>query len=99
VPRNGSGDLEIAAELFKVLSAPLRLGILDQLDGGERCVHELVEALHAPQPLISQHLRVLRGARLVRSARRGREIAYELSDDHVAHIVRDALTHTREDAP
>ena len=99
MPRNGSSDLDVAADLFKVLSAPLRLGILDQLDGWERCVHELVEALHAPQPLISQHLRVLRGARLVRSARRGREIAYELSDDHVAHIVRDALTHTREDAP
>jgi hypothetical protein len=33
----------------------------------------------------------------VRSTRRGREIAYELSDDHVSHIVRDALRHTRED--
>ena len=94
--RPDSGDLEIAAELFKVLSAPLRLGILAQLADGKRCVHELVEDLQAPQPLISQHLRVLRGARLVQGARRGREIAYELSDDHVAHIMRDALVHARE---
>ena len=33
---------------------------------GERCVHELVEKLGAPQPLVSQHLRVLRGAGVVR---------------------------------
>ena len=96
MPGPASHDLETAAELFKVLSAPLRLGILEQLSDGERCVHELVDALKAPQPLISQHLRVLRGARLVRSTRRGREIAYELSDDHVSHIVRDALSHSRE---
>ena len=97
MPRTDAGELGVAAELFKVLSAPLRLGILEQLADGERCVHELVEALQAPQPLISQHLRVLRAARLVQGARRGREIAYALSDDHVAHIVTDALTHARED--
>ena len=92
MPRDAAG-LDAAAELFKVLSAPLRLGILEQLADGDRCVHELVEALAAPQPLISQHLRVLRGARLVEGARRGREIAYALSDDHVGRIVRDALMH------
>lgn len=95
--RSEPSNLEVAAELFRVLSAPLRLGILEQLADGERCVHELVDALLAPQPLVSQHLRVLRGARLVQGVRRGREIAYGLSDDHVAHIVADALSHTRED--
>ena len=63
------------------------------------CVHELVEKLGAPQPLVSQHLRVLRGAGVVRGARRGREIAYSLVDEHVAHIVADAVTHARESRP
>jgi DNA-binding transcriptional ArsR family regulator len=95
VSRTGE-DLEQAGDLFKVLASPLRLGILAELAKDPRCVHELVEALRASQPLVSQHLRVLRGARLVRGTRRGREVAYELTDEHVAHIVLDALTHVRE---
>ncbi|BCB88809.1 hypothetical protein Psuf_061220 [Phytohabitans suffuscus] len=41
--------------------------------------------------------KVLRDARLVRRVRRGREIAYTLSDARVAHIVRDAIAHIREE--
>jgi len=37
--------------------------------------------------------------RVVRGSRRGREVAYEIADDHVTHIVLDALTHIREDQP
>jgi ArsR family transcriptional regulator, zinc-responsive transcriptional repressor len=94
----GAG-LAPAAELFKALANPLRLAILDQLAQGPRCVHELVDALQAPQPLVSQHLRVLRGARLVRAERRGRETAYGMEDDHVAHIVADAIKHAAERTP
>jgi DNA-binding transcriptional ArsR family regulator len=39
---------------------------------------------------------VLRAAGLVSTERRGREIAYSLSDDHVAHIVNDAIVHAQE---
>ncbi|WP_420813638.1 ArsR/SmtB family transcription factor [Planosporangium thailandense] len=87
---------EAAGELLRALAAPLRIGIVTELSGGARCVHELVEALGAPQPLVSQHLRVLRGAGIVRGLRRGREIAYSLTDEHVAHIVADAVSHSRE---
>jgi DNA-binding transcriptional ArsR family regulator len=45
---------------------------------------------------VSQHLRVLRSARLVRAERRGREIAYSLADAHVGHIVADAVSHAAE---
>jgi ArsR family transcriptional regulator, zinc-responsive transcriptional repressor len=69
-----------------------------ELDGGPRCVHELVESLGAPQPLVSQHLRVLRGAGVVRGQRHGREIAYSLTDGHIGRIVADAVSHTREPA-
>ena len=88
--------VEAAAELFRALSSPYRMAIVLQLAVGERCVHELVEALGTTQPLISQHLRVLRGERVVSSHRRGREVVYRLADDHVAHIVRDAVTHASE---
>ncbi len=59
-------------------------------------MHELVDVLGLAQPLVSQHLRVLRGARLITGRREGREIRYSLVDDHVAHIVTDAITHAKE---
>jgi DNA-binding transcriptional ArsR family regulator len=67
--------------------------------GAERCVHELVDALGVSQPLVSQHLRVLRAAGVVRGERLGREIRYTLADEHVAHIVADAVSHAREPRP
>lgn len=88
--------LEAASELLKALASAHRLAILLELDEAPRCVHELVDALGISQPLASQHLRVLRAIHLVRSERRGRETVYSLGDEHVAHIVHDALVHARE---
>jgi DNA-binding transcriptional ArsR family regulator len=85
-----------ASELLRALSSPLRLAVVSELDKGPRCVHELVDLLGVPQPLVSQHLRVLRSARLVHAERRGREIAYSLADAHVARIVADAVSHAAE---
>ena len=89
--------VDSASALFKALGSPLRLAVVTALDeNGPLCVHELVDLLGASQPLVSQHLRVLRAADVVRGVRRGKEIAYEIADLHVAHIVRDAVRHTAE---
>lgn len=90
---------EAVSELFRTLSSPVRVAVVTLLTEGEMCVHELVDALALPQPLVSQHLRVLREAHLVTRTRRGREVAYVLGDHHVAHIVADARTHAVEQAP
>lgn len=90
--------LSAAADLLKVLAHPVRLAIVALLEPGPMCVHEIVDALGVSQPLASQHLRILRTARLIFGERRGREIAYGISDDHVAHIVRDAITHSNEES-
>jgi DNA-binding transcriptional ArsR family regulator len=94
-------DLErygAASDLLRAVTAPIRLAIVDLLADHAYCVHELVDSIGAPQPLVSQHLRVLRGAGLVRTSRRGREVVYELTDVHAAHIVRDAVAHASERA-
>lgn len=83
-------------DLFKALSHPLRLQLIQLLEDGGRAVHELVEESGASQPLVSQHLAILRAARLVQSDRHGRETHYSLVDDHVAHIVGDAVHHASE---
>jgi DNA-binding transcriptional ArsR family regulator len=85
-----------ASHLLRALANPHRVAIVLALAEGERCVHELVSALHLSQPLVSQHLRVLRDERLVEGHRRGREVAYALTDRHVAHIVGDAVAHAAE---
>ncbi len=96
---NASENYQAAGELLRALAAPLRIAVVTELAAGPRCVHELVDAIGAPQPLVSQHLRVLKGAGVVRGRRRGREIAYSLADQHVAHIVADAVSHSREPEP
>lgn len=92
----GDHDFEGVAEFFKVLASPVRARIVHALTDGPVAVHGLVEVLGLPQSLVSQHLRILRGARLVATERRGREVVYALSDEHVAHVLLDALHHIEE---
>jgi DNA-binding transcriptional ArsR family regulator len=93
-----------AADLLKALASTTRLATVVELCEGPRCVHELQTSLEAAgrvvsQPLLSQHLKVLREAGLVTSTRRGTEITYQLADAHVGHIVNDAIRHSQEDHP
>lgn len=88
--------LEASGELLRALAAPVRIAIVLQLRESQRCVHELVDAVGVAQPLISQHLRVLKAAGVVAGERQGREVLYRLVDDHLAHIVIDAVAHTEE---
>jgi ArsR family transcriptional regulator, zinc-responsive transcriptional repressor len=89
--------LDAAGELLRALAAPVRIAIVLQLRESQRCVHELVDALGVPQPLVSQHLKVLKAAGVVTSERSGREVLYRLADHHLAHIVIDAVAHAGED--
>ena len=91
-----------ALELLKALASAIRLATVVELCEGPRCVHELQASLETggravSQPLLSQHLKVLRQAGLVTTTRRGTEITYQLADAHVGHIVNDAIRHSQED--
>ncbi|HEV7851951.1 MAG TPA: metalloregulator ArsR/SmtB family transcription factor [Mycobacterium sp.] len=90
--------LDTAGDLLRALAAPVRIAIVLQLRESSRCVHELVDALGVPQPLVSQHLRILKSAGVVAGERSGREVLYRLVDHHLAHIVVAAVTHAAEDS-
>ena len=90
IPNTGS-------DILPALAAPVRIAIVLQLHESARCVHELVDALAVPQPLVSQHLRILKAAGVVAGVRTGREVMYRLVDHHLAHIVLDAVAHAGED--
>lgn len=85
-----------AGELFKVLSSASRLQLLALLAEQPNSVTELTALTGMSQPLISQHLRTLRSAGLVSVKRHGRDAEYRLVDQHVTHIVADAVAHTEE---
>lgn len=89
--------LDAAGELLRALAAPVRIAIVLQLRESHRCVHELVDALGVPQPLVSQHLKILKAAGVVAGERSGREVLYRLADHHLAHIVVDAVAHAGEE--
>jgi ArsR family transcriptional regulator, zinc-responsive transcriptional repressor len=90
--------LETAGDILRALAAPVRIAIVLELLESQRCVHELVDALGVPQPLVSQHLRILKAAGVVEGERSGREVLYRLVDQHLAHIVTAAVNHAAEDA-
>ncbi len=68
-----------AAELFKILSVDKRIEIIELLKGGEKSVNDLAHILGVTQPAVSQHLRVLKAARLVEDERKGYRIFYSLN--------------------
>ena len=89
-------NISLTAELSKALATPSRLKILLTLSHGPASVSKIVIATELSQPLVSQHLKVLRGIHLVSVQRDGREAIYSLMDDHVAHIILDAMAHVNE---
>ncbi|HEX9336523.1 MAG TPA: metalloregulator ArsR/SmtB family transcription factor [Pseudonocardiaceae bacterium] len=95
-PARPAVTLAAAGDLLRALAAPVRIAIVLELRAAERCVHELVTALRVTQPLISQHLRVLKDAGVVSGEKHGREVVYRLVDEHLAHIVVDAVSHAEE---
>ncbi|MEQ1569351.1 MAG: metalloregulator ArsR/SmtB family transcription factor [Myxococcota bacterium] len=85
------------AALLQVIGHPARVAVLWALTRcGALTAGELQERVGVEASALSHHLRLLRDAHLVRSEPRGRHRVYQLDDDHVAHIVTDALHHVEE---
>ncbi len=87
-----------AAHLFKVLGSESRLWLLQLIGEEPRTVGALAQATGMTQPLVSQHLRTLRESGLAVASREGKAVTYRLTDQHVSHVIGDALAHVREPA-
>jgi ArsR family transcriptional regulator len=83
---------DLQAEIFKVLTHPARLAILDMLRDGEHCVCHMEAWLGFRQSYISQQLSVLRQAGLIRDRRDGWNIYYQIADDHIFEVI-DLVQH------
>ncbi|ABM41588.1 MULTISPECIES: ArsR/SmtB family transcription factor [Pseudomonadota] len=90
-------DVTILAETFRLLGDPSRLRILLFCMKGPSAVGDIAESLELSQSLVSHHLRLLRGARLVKGVRQAKQIFYEVADKHVSHVLLDMAIHIAED--
>jgi DNA-binding transcriptional ArsR family regulator len=76
----------IQNDIFKALADPTRCAIFEKLANGSMNASALREGMTISQPAMSQHLSVLRNARLVREQRQGRFVNYEVDPDGLALI-------------
>jgi ArsR family transcriptional regulator, arsenate/arsenite/antimonite-responsive transcriptional repressor len=89
-----SSEVQPASGILKALADDTRLRIVALLSAGELCVCHIADALELGQPNVSQHLAVLRRARIVASRRDGNWIycRLDLADPVRAQIVHAVLT-------
>lgn len=76
-----SAGLERAATILKLLGDKTRLTMMKLLEGRTLCVCELVELFEISQPAISQHLRKLKDAGLVKEEKRGQWVYYSVNKE------------------
>lgn len=79
---------EKAAEVFRVMSAPMRLRIISALCNGEKNVGELLAEIPTTQPNMSQHLGTLYQAGVLGKRRDGVQIYYRIINDRVVSLCR-----------
>ena len=75
------------ADLFKVFADTTRIKL---------CVADIAETVCATQSAVSHQLRILKQAHLVKFRRDGKNVIYELSDDHVYTMLSQGMTHLCE---
>ena len=78
--------LELVAVRFRAMGEPLRLRILQQLEGDERSVSALAESVDSTQPNVSKHLKILQDADLVKRRQQGTSVYYSIADEMVLEL-------------
>ena len=83
---------------MQALAHPVRLRILEGLLSGECCVGGMVDCLGLPQPLVSRHLAILRGAGVLESVPDGRQRNYRVVRTVVADVLARVLAEPRRES-
>ena len=73
-------NYEKISETFKALGHPARLKIVAGLLNDERSVSQIQKALGLPQSTISQHLRILKNAGIIKGRKEGTRTCYRVID-------------------
>lgn len=93
LPDDRAGAL---ADLFRLLGDASRLRIVVACLHAPLAVSQIAERLGLSVSLVSHHLRLLKGARLVRAERQGKQVFYVAEDEHVRRMIEDMIAHVAE---
>lgn len=85
------GYVELAAEVFRLLSDATRIRIILALGDGEMMVGDLAGAVGRSPTVVSQHLAKLRWAKVVAARQDGNRAFYRLTDEHARNLVQQAV--------
>ena len=85
------------ANLFRALSDPTRLRIIEILLECEQSVGAIAEQLGMSESAVSHQLRGLRLQCIVHGRKQGRQVFYCLDDEHMAELFRLGLKHMEHD--
>jgi DNA-binding transcriptional ArsR family regulator len=83
---------EVAAELFTVLSTPMRLRILSAVCEQEKSVSQLLAEINTTQPNLSQHLMVLYRAGVLAKRKEGTQVFYRVQSEKAVQLCRSVCT-------
>ena len=89
-------DAGNVANVFRAVSDPTRVAILQAVAEASLCNCDLAAILGISESAVSHQMRELRLMKLVTAERRGRMVYYTLRDTHIRHILEDTLRHVRE---
>ncbi|WP_058462386.1 ArsR/SmtB family transcription factor [Legionella adelaidensis] len=85
------------ADILRIMGEPNRLKLLLSCLENPQSVGGLADQLGLSVPLVSHHLRILRSARLLYAKREGKQVFYEIDDEHVRCILIDMISHFTEE--
>ena len=91
-PSDSDQVFQMAADLFRIMSAPVRLQIISSLCHGEKNVSQLLQESSTSQANMSQHLNALYRAAILGRRRQGVQIFYFISNPRVVDLCRTVCT-------
>jgi DNA-binding transcriptional ArsR family regulator len=91
MPHKSESNNKFKAKLFKALSDPVRIEILEFLREGERCVCEIIPHVKLIQPVVSRHLKILKEVGVVSFRKDGNKRLYSITDQQIFRII-DGVT-------
>ena len=80
-------DFSKESDILKAIGHPLRLKIVIGLANDECCVKDIWECMDLPQPVVSQHLAVLRSKGIVKANRSGNRTLYRVTDETTLRLI------------
>ncbi|HEX9262652.1 MAG TPA: metalloregulator ArsR/SmtB family transcription factor [Candidatus Bathyarchaeia archaeon] len=87
MPQHKENKNKFKAKVFKALSDPVRISILETLRGGEKCVCEIVPLFNLIQPVVSRHLKILKDCGIITGRKDKNRRLYSVTDPRIFRVI------------